>query len=376
MKTPQKITKASQSSEVKSRNNTANTPNDSGFVTGIILATFTAFIVSLAAHQWTIQVIADGTIYENSRWGRLPAAYETISQSEGDSIVFIGSSRFYTGIDGNCMEERSPTSTNYWNLAVRGDLAYLRLPETQLLSESGARIVVIEAGPNSFSSGIGTPEHRLRWQVFSMSYDIDSNASWFDLVLEQDRKYLLDDRMEKLDFVRSGLGGSSEEFAFRVVNLGEKSYSSQDGMLPRPDSAEWLNSLKNPPSDTPRVMGEDDFSDYIQDLVMGDFWQPSSDNHPNRLAIDYISSELDNSGIEVVFLSAPVHPEFLNSIPNSHWDEFNDSRDEISQNFHFIDWTWENWGAEDFSDPHHFSELGKKRLCKDLASEINYLLGG
>ena len=123
------------------------------------------------------------------------------------------------------------------------------------------------------------------------------------------------------------------------------------------------------------MISEEEFSDYTEDLVEGDFWKPSSDYHLNRVAIEHISSELENSGIEVVFFSAPVHPEFLNSIPDSHWDQFNDSRDELSQNFHFIDWKWETWAPEDFTDPHHFSEQGKIRLCEDLTSEIEDHIG-
>ena len=375
MGTSQKKSKTTHQSELISRDKAANNPKDSEFIVGLLSTAVTALIVSLGAHEWTVHVIADGSLYDNSRWGRLPAAYETISESEGESIIFIGSSRFYTGIDGNCMEDKSQLGMNYWNLAVRGDVAYLRLPETGLLSDSGARIVVIEAGPNSFSSGIGTPEHRLRWQVFSMSYNIDTNSAWYDIVLEYDKKYLLDDHVKQLDFIRKGLGGSSEEFAHRTLNFGEGSYFSQDGRLPEPNSSDWLDSLKTPPSDTPGVISEEEFSDYIENLVEGDFWKPSSDNHPNRVAIEHISSELENSGIEVVFFSAPVHPEFLNSIPDSHWDQFNDSRDELSQNFHFIDWTWETWVPEDFTDPHHFSEQGKIRLCEDLTSEIEDHIG-
>ena len=376
METSGKKPKSSHDSEVLGRNITTKTSKESEFIYGLLSAAVTALIVSLGAHHWTVQVIADGSLYDNSRWGRLPAAYETISESEGESVIFIGSSRFYTGIDGNCMEDESRLGMNYWNLAVRGDVPYLRLPETELLSDSGARIVMIEAGPNSFSSGIGTPEHRLRWQVFSMNYDIDTNESWYDLILDHDTKYLLDDRMKRLDFIRKGLGGSSEEFAHRALNFGEGSYVSKDGRLPEPNSSDWLYSLKTPPSDTPGVIEGSDFSDYIGDLVEGDFWKPSSENHSNRLAIEHISSELENAGIEVIFFSAPVHPEFLNSIPDSHWDQFNNSRDYFSKSFHFIDWTWETWAPEDFTDPHHFSEQGKIMLCKELTSEIEDYLGG
>ena len=126
--------------------------------------------------------------------------------------------------------------------------------------------------------------------------------------------------------------------------------------------------------DEVREISQAEFDSYLESLIQGDFWMPRSDAHDNRLAIEYIASELEKAGILVILFSPPVHPDFLSSIPSGHWDEFNESRDELSQQYHFVDWTWETWAEGDFTDPHHFSENGRKQICSELAPVISEYL--
>ena len=346
---------------------------------GVGISEITALIISSLillslCHWWTLEVIEDGSVYENSRWSRIPDAYDTVRESEGDSVIFIGSSRIYSGIDGNCLDEKSNFDRNHWNLGIRGDKPYLRLIETEMLKQSGSEIVIIEAGPNTFSTGIGEREHRLRWEIMSLSHEIDLDAEWYNLVIEDDRKYILDSELDRLIFVYENYNLGVEELGFRVINLGESSIDSIDGQMPDPHSKEWLSNLKLPPIQQNANLTQEEMDNYIQLLMESDFWRPEAGNHTNRVAIEHIVGEMELLGTEVILISQPVHPSFLNAPPEGHWDQYNETMEEFAKDRNFIDLTWEIWDEENFSDPQHLSETGRENLCNYLSPLITDIL--
>ncbi len=346
---------------------------------GVGISEITALIISSLillslCHWWTLEVIEDGSVYENSRWSRIPDAYDTVRESEGDSVIFIGSSRIYSGIDGNCLDEKSNFDRNHWNLGIRGDKPYLRLIETEMLKQSGSEIVIIEAGPNTFSTGIGEREHRLRWEIMSLSHEIDLDAEWYNLVIEDDRKYILDSDLDRLIFVYENYNLGVEELGFRVINLGESSIDSIDGQMPDPHSKEWLSNLKLPPIQQNANLTQEEMDNYIQLLMESDFWRPEAGNHTNRVAIEHIVEEMELLGTEVILISPPVHPSFLNALPEGHWDQYNETMEEFAKDRNFIDLTWEIWDEENFSDPQHLSETGRENLCNYLSPLIADIL--
>ena len=336
----------------------------------IIALIISSLILLSLCHWWTLGAIKDGSLYENSRWARIPDAYDTVLESEGDSVIFIGSSRIYSGIDGNCLDEKSNFSINHWNLGIRGDVPYLRLPETEMLKQSGSEVVIIESGPNTFTAGIGERENRLRWEVMTLNHEVDLDAAWYNLVLEDDRKYILDSDLDRLTFVYESYNLGMEELGFRIVNLGESSIDSIDGQMPPPHSKEWLSNLKLPPIQQVVEISQEEMDDYIELLVGSNFWKPDAGNHANRLAIEHIVQEIESLGIEVVLISKPVHPSFLHHLPEGHWDQYNETMEEFSKDRHFIDLTWDIWGEENFTDPQHFSDTGRENLCNYLSPKI------
>ncbi len=340
----------------------------------ITASIISSLILLSLCHWWTLGAIEDGSLYENSRWSRIPDAYDTVRESEGDSIVFIGSSRIYSGIDGNCLDQKSNYDSNHWNLGIRGDRPYLRLIETEMLRQSDSEIVIIEAGPNSFSEGIGEREHRLRWEIMTLYHEVDLDEEWYDLVIEDDRKYILDSDLDRLKFVYESYNLGVEELGFRVINLGESSIDSIEGHMPDPHSREWLSNLKLPPIQQNANLTQEEMDDYIQLLVESDFWRPVGGNHTNRAAIEHIVEEMELMGIEVILISPPVHPSFLNALPEGHWDQYNETMEKFATGRNFIDLTWEIWDEENFYDPQHFSDIGRENLCNYLSPLIMDIL--
>lgn len=343
----------------------------------VVFSILSSLIVVSSILSWSLFTITDGSAYDNSRWSRIGDAYETISDSGDNDVVFIGSSIFYHGVDGECLDESSNQELEHWNLAIRGDLPYLRLPEVDFIVNSGAEVVVLEAGPNTFQNGLGEfPGSRIRWEVFSLQNEVDVSADWWDLVLPMDRGFILNDPVSKLQFVKETSGTSLDEFSHRVIYLGE-SRRNLDGtsMLPVKDSDDWIPSLKSPPITdfVPLSEAELDFS--VGRLAAGEFWKPVDDNHRNRQAFDFLVGQLEEYGIKVIFLSLPVHSEFIGSLEEGWWDPFNETQLQLSEDNDFIDLTWEIWPDEYFDDPVHLSNLGRQKVCEELSTRLDSLLG-
>lgn len=343
--------------------------NSINFIKSFFFAIFSAIILSSGVITLVDSTIKDGSAYDNSRWSRLGEAYETISEDENESIIFIGSSVSYFGIDGKCIEDNDENDHNYYNLAVRGDMPYLRITETDFIIESAPKKVIIEAGPNTFQKGIGSVEERLRWQVFSLYNEIEIEKI-DHLIIEKDKKYILDNDFKKLNFKQKTVGIGLDGILRKNFFGGEE--LSGDGHLPSRDSLKWEDSLKTPPVSNRENLSDAEWVEYVERLSIGEFWIPDSGQNLNRMAFDYMIEEFSNNGIEVILLSLPIHNDLKSAIPNGSWDSFNDTRDELQHNYTFLDYTWENWEKKYFIDPIHLSSEGRQKICNDLISSINH----
>ncbi|MAT79145.1 MAG: hypothetical protein CMD13_00195 [Flavobacteriales bacterium] len=346
-----------------------NGDNSINFIKSSFFALFSSIILLSGVISLVDATIKDGSAYDNSRWGRLGEAYQTINESENESIIFIGSSVSYFGIDGKCIEDNDKSDYNYYNLAVRGDMPYLRILETEYIIDSGPKKIIIEAGPNTFQKGIGSVEERLRWQIFSLYNDIEKEKIEH-LIIEMDNKYILDNEIDRLYFKQKTTGIGLDEVLRNFLRNNDD--NSGDGHLPSKDSHKWEDSLKTPPVSDREPLTDLEWFEYVERLSNSEFWIPESDKNLNRMAFDYMIEEFSNNGIEVILLSLPIHNDLKNSIPNGSWDAFNDTRNELQKNHTFLDYTWENWDQSYFIDPIHLSSEGRQKMCNELISNMNH----
>ena len=347
----------------------------SEFLPTLFVALVTALVVVSASTGWVDSTLADGSVKNNSRWAHLAAAYEHIASQPGVDVIIIGSSRLYSGIDGSCLDAKTNHSgTSHWNLAVRGDFPYMRLPETDVLVRANAQIVVIEAGPNTFSPGIGTRKNRLRWEVESLSMEFDGDESWWPLVRAEDEVYLATSIIDRYRISQSFTPESSDELAHRFLLLGDsRAMEWRDGMMPdQPGSPEWISALKDPPRNDEVNLSSEEMAEYIEVLTASTFWQASSADHHNRRSLEHIIESLESNGTKVILYAPAVHPDFLDAIPAGFWDEFNMSRESLTVDGRpYVDDTFESWNQSSFTDPVHFTESGRERLCKEMGRAID-----
>jgi len=347
------------------------------FVKALFSSLLCSLIIVTSSSIWIDSTLEDGSVKENSRWSHLKPAYEYISEQPSDDIIFIGSSRLFSGIDARCFEDNSiHNETSYWNLAIRGDLPYLRLPESDSLSSTGAKIVVIETGPNTFNSGTGTRDDYLRWEVESLSFDFDGDESWWDLIRPNDRSYLADTTLDRFNIRQQFSPEAADEIAHRALFFGgSRAMQDGDGSMPKAHSSLWPESLKNPYRNEETVMSEEEMKIYIDRIQNSSFWKPSSENHLNNISLNHIVKSLEKNGIIVIFYSPPVHPDFLQALSPGHWDEFNYSMESLqAESRFFIDHTFEIWDSNLFTDPIHFSNLGRDEICNNFGSILDSIL--
>jgi len=351
--------------------------NNLQFVKALFSSLLCSLIIVTSSSIWIDSTLEDGSVKENSRWSHLKPAYDYITEQPNDDIIFIGSSRLFSGIDARCFEDNSiHNGASYWNLAIRGDLPYLRLPESDALSSTGAKIVVIETGPNTFNSGTGTRDDYLRWEVESLSFDFDGDESWWELIRPNDLPYLADTTLERFNIRQQFSPEAADEIAHRALFFGgSRAMQDGDGAMPKVHSNLWPESLKNPYRNEETVMSEEEMKIYIDKIKNSSFWKPSSENHLNNISLNHIVKSLEKNGIVVIFYSPPVHPDFLQALPPSHWDEFNYSMESLrAESRYFIDHTFEIWDSNLFTDPIHFSNLGRDEICNNFGSILDSIL--
>jgi len=347
-------------------------PND---VLKSIVASFLAFsLMSSSILGWTYTSINDGSVFDNSRWSRISDAYEEIAEADGTNVVFIGSSVFHYGIDGTCLDEQGDNENQHWNLAILGDTPYNRILELEMMKQLGADMIVLEAGPNTFQGGLGSAEAREnRWQVLSLNNQLSISMEQREVILGSDMDLILDSNFERLDFVSQVSTSGLDELAHRMIYAGESRRDSNgDEMLPARGSSDWIPKLKSPNTNSQEErLTEDEFEEYLNYIKDGEFWKPELVNSANRRAFDLILEELEDAGVEVLLLSMPIHSELKTNLNPGWWDPFNETVEELSKDYHYIDLTWENWADENFYDPVHLSEVGRHNVCLGISDRID-----
>ncbi len=341
------------------------------------MASIVAFsLMSSPILFWTNYSIDNGSVFDNSRWSRISDAYEEISDIDGKNVVFIGSSVFHYGIDGGCLDDQRADNQQHWNLAIVGDTPYNRILELEMMKQLGVEMIVLEAGPNTFQSGLGGIENREnRWKVLSLNNKLSITESQSDIILESDMDLILDSEIERLDFVRHASASALDELAHRIIYAGESRRDPNgDQMLPVRDSVDWIPSLKKPNvKSQEKALTEEEFQDYLNFIKNGEFWKPDLSDSRNKQAFDLILEELEVSGIEVLLLSLPIHTDLKSSLNPGWWDPFNQTYEELSQDYPYIDLTWDVWSDENFYDPVHLSEIGRQNVCLELSRQINVI---
>ena len=125
----------------------------SEFGTGIASLCIIFIVASLSFNSMVIKPrLYDGTINELGRYSFTFDAYDHIKASSEYAVIALGSSKMREIFDGHLVAEATEFEGDFYNLAYAMDRPYVRMIEVDALIQTNPKLVMIEIGPNMFSS--------------------------------------------------------------------------------------------------------------------------------------------------------------------------------------------------------------------------------
>lgn len=346
-------------------------------------------IISLTpslTHNIVEPLIIESRLVTFGRYGFANEAINSISDDEVPSVVAIGSSMMYKAFDGNCMGQQSDVNdAKFYNLGIPASRPYTDMMQIPRLSQSGVEVVLVEVGVNLlFEINDGPHEYmEFRFTIQTMLQDDRDLGEWVDVVLPYHQQWLYLNEYERTVARQEWFVESTEILLERMLNIEEEE-DIKFRFLPEPGTDEWLDYLQEPgwpasliDNEWKRGMSEDDYNETV--LMVRSSYEPQSNGTRNHDALDYIVSELVDSGVKVILVGLPHHPLKYPYLDPGQWDGYNDTVNDLVEEYDvtLIDFTFEQkegWGHEHFYDGNHLDEEGRVEFCQRMTPILNSAL--
>ena len=363
----------------------ASVDRNPNLLSSFLVCIFTIFIIITSSINIVTHArLNDGTITGLGRYTITFEAYELIENDMTPSVVFLGSSKMREAIDGHLIEELSNETYSVYNIGYAGERPYHRMVEIDSLLQSKPDVVILELGPNSFSSlstpltGANLDKMKL---LMSLSKQSPIQSTYYTLISDEDKEILPINNLDKVTYLNRFTPKAYEKSMEYMFGLDTPLYECGIDVqcAPSTTSDEFDNYLRYPPQfpDWLASYREQDTEEQYFDRHLDNFYNSSLHSsegvyNNNHMAYDFIIQSLIDEGITVILIALPYHPRSQNQAPNGHWDYVNQSIIEYNQNpdVIMIDWFWENWGNQSFIDISHFSRTGEI----EAANRINLIL--
>lgn len=354
---------------------------------------FAFFVSILLSHNLTFYVtepmMRDQSIFIGSRYTITVDALDTVANDEDFSIVAMGSSMTYKGVDGACITDGLEGKASTYNLAQPASKPYTDMQHIPRLISSNLDIVMIEVSPDiisSPSSDSSTEYLQLRYKLDTMHQDNDDLGEWVDLIPPEYSEWVAKNDYERTKFRQEYVPGAIEEHLRRLIlneNTGRD--EGQFGWAPHPDHADWENYLHTPifPPDSYGLEGMTilELEEFNTSKLLKPPWaQPPASGTLSHEALEYEINSLLDAGIQIVIILPPYHPTHLEFLRPGQWDGFNDTVTEYSdiEGITIFDQTWaENvWTHDDFYDANHLDGDGRMKFCQEIVPVLRELVDG
>ena len=326
--------------------------------------------------------LVEGSVLRDARFAITEHALESIKNEETKSIITIGSSILQYATDGGCISNRlNNDEYRVYNLAMSGANPYTEMLQIPKLIESKPSMVLLDLGPNAlwdFYESKQLDEYiELRFSILSMSMSYTSSESWQPLIRESDKEYIADSPQKRINLSTTYSQSVVDDLIKR--NLGHHfDIDAKKNVIPKIGSEEWISYLQTPNFLGPyfETLTEKEIEDWFAENMPGKskqgVYNPLKNGTLNHLALEYIISQLTNSGIKVLMVSAPHHPFVHDFLIPGQIDGHNSTLNYFSQKFGAIpvNWFWEEWNPNYFRDRNHLGEAGRTYYCERIAEEI------
>ena len=118
------------------------------------------------------------------------------------------------------------------------------------------------------------------------------------------------------------------------------------------------------------------FEENMASRVKYGVYNPHSEGTLNHIALEYMISELTNSGIKVALVAVPHHPQVYDYLQPGQIDGHNHTLDYFEEEYgtSIVNWFWESWESNNFRDKNHLGNKGRDYYCDRISIEIDKIL--
>lgn len=354
----------------------------------LIASLFILFMISmLLSNSVGIYLVnpklRDGSLIMESRYTITHDALDSISEDGVNSVIALGSSMTFKGLDGGCVGEKIGNEVNVYNLAMPMSLAYEDMVHIPQIVHSMPDIVMIEIGPNVLTNI--SPTHseytQFRFKLDTMQQDDSDVGSWIDIIRPEHNDWVALNDIERNLFIHEYVSEAIEEQLRRTI-LDQSEARKSWAVAPYTNSPNWMDYLQSPsmPSDSYGFEGMDSIEreEYNSTKMSGSAgYAPQENGTITHAALDYEIQTLLDNNIKVILVSLPQHPVAVNLVPNGKWDGFNSTmaRYGAIDDVTIFDQLWEpGWEDDHFYDRNHLDDEGRIEFCQRLAPVIDQVL--
>jgi hypothetical protein len=361
-----------------------------------LIACITIMVVSPSLTTAIIKPrLYDGSINELGRYSMTFDAYEHIGKNSDSAIVAIGSSKMREAFDGQLLGQLDDSNHDFYNLAVAGDRPYVRMLEINAILELRPKIVIIELGPNTFSS-LATPvpdsvNSRMAHLISLGSVNLDAFSN--SVLNTTDKEILPNSRAQQIDLLTSYVPNAIEDTIEIELLSEEQPYpcsgsSANVRCVPLPSNSTYDDYLRYPTQfrnslevikagNSSRWTIEEFYGPALDIYINRSYHNPEGIINKNQIAFEFMIEKFTEAGIEVVLVGLPYNPVLLNRLSIGQWDYYNTSVESYSNLplVNVYDMMWDDdWEDSHFNDYTHMSKEGEVLFSNKLIQQLSPLL--
>ena len=356
-------------------NNEAENLEISDMLMSVFVAMFLAMLLShnLSLYLTEPRIRDQSAFTGSSRYAITVDALNTIAEDDAISIIAMGSSMTYKGIDGECIGDSLGSEIIVYNLAQSSSKPYTDMQHIPRIISANPDVVMLEIAPDILSTPSGhQPYIQLRYTLDSMNQDNSDLGDWVDIVPSEYRQWVAMNDIERMRLRQEYVPSAIEEHLYRVI-------------FDKDNGKDWNDYIQTPifPADANGMEGfsQQELDEYTEDRIRVSPWaSPPSNGTLSHLALEYEITSLTGAGIEVIITTPAYHPEHLEYLENGQWDGFNETVLTFSQydGVTLFDQTWtkNTWNHDDFYDRNHLDDDGREKYCELVIPTISEILNG
>ena len=354
--------------------------------TSVLIATVLFFLLSNTfTFHLTDPLMNDSSLMIQARPVITRDALDTIGEDHGISIIGMGSSMTFKGLDGKCVRDNLENDATVYNIAQLNSFPWNDMVHIPRMVHSNPDIVLIEIGPNlliNLSSEKAIEHAMFRYKLDSSNQDSTDLGDWLKIIDPRMENFVATNEYQRMSFRQEYVPVAIEEHLIRIML--EESNSRDDwtyGWTPSPDSSDWIDYLQLPTFPPDRYgfdgMDTEERLEYNQTkMSRAAGYTPRMGSYAH-IALDYEILTLVDNGIKIILVGLPHHPDSIAHVPHGQWDAVNTTMSQYAElpGVYVFNQIWEDgWGDDHFYDRNHLDDEGRIEFCHRIAPIIDDVL--